>query len=188
MFIPMSVDPHGRLGPFMMHFLFSMTPQPMTMTFQSQRSNAKEMYRRLTTSPCPSGVIIQAAIQWKKESATQFYGGSHTAPTPQEYTMQQLGLMLTRAYGMHLQKATQHMGTKLAKKTVVVVVEPPPGFESIGATNSTGGSRLSPHFCSRQTLYRTSHQNSFCLSWVFFLRDLCSERMADQNVQIAASQ
>ena len=61
--------------------------------------------------------------------------GSHTVPTPQEYTMQQLGLTLTRAYGMHLRKATQHMGTKPVKRTVVVVVEPPPGFESIGATN-----------------------------------------------------
>ena len=50
--------------------------------------------------------------------------------------MQQLGLTLTRAYGMHLRKATQHMGTKPAKKTAVVAVDPPPGLESIGATNS----------------------------------------------------
>ena len=46
------------------------------------------------------------------------------------------------------------------------------------------GSRLSPYFRSRQILYRTSRQNSFCFSWVFFLRDPSVERMADQNVQI----
>ena len=46
------------------------------------------------------------------------------------------------------------------------------------------GSRLSLYLCSRQILYRTSCQNSFCLSWVFFLRDPFVERMVDQNVQI----
>ena len=34
MLIPMAVDPHGRLGPFMMRFLFGTTPPPMV--FQSQ--------------------------------------------------------------------------------------------------------------------------------------------------------
>ena len=74
--ILIAVDLHGQLGPFMMRFLFGTTPQPMT--FQSQRSNAREMYRRLTTSSCPSGFIIQAAIKWKKESATYFT----VVPTP----------------------------------------------------------------------------------------------------------
>ena len=134
MLIPTAVDPHGRLGPFMMQFLFGTTPQPMT--FQAQQSNAQEMYQRLTTSLCPSGIIMQAAIWWKKESATHFYGGSHTAPTPREYTMQQLGLTLTRAYGMHLRKVMQHMGTKPAKKISVAAVNPPPGLDPIGATNN----------------------------------------------------
>ena len=89
-----------------------------------------------TTSPCPSGIITQAAIKWKKEGTADFYGGSHTAPTPKEYTMQQLGLTLTRAYGMHLRKATQHMGTKPAKKNAVVAVDPPPGLDPLGATNN----------------------------------------------------
>ena len=130
----MAVDPHGRLGPFMMRFLFGTTPQPMT--FQAQRSNAQEMYRRLTTSPCPSGIITQAAIRWKKDNTTQFYGGSHTAPTPREHTMQQLGLTLTRAYGMHLRKATEHMGTKPAKKNPVIDIDPPPGMDPVGDTNN----------------------------------------------------
>ena len=94
------------------------------------------MYRRLITSPCPSGIITQAAIKWKKECDAHFYGGSHTAPTPHEYTMQQLGLTLTRAYGMHLRKATQHMGTKPAKRNTVVTADPPPGLDALETTNN----------------------------------------------------
>ena len=87
-------------------------------------------------SPCPSGIITQAAIKWKRESATHFYGGSHTAPTPKEYTMQQLGFTLTRAYGMHLRKAMQHMVTKPAKRNTVVAANLPPGLDLLGTTNN----------------------------------------------------
>ena len=41
--------------------------------------------------------------------------------------MQQLGLTLTKAYGMHLRKATRHMGMKPLKFRAAVA--PPPGFE-----------------------------------------------------------
>ena len=86
MLIPMSVDPRGQLGPFMTRFLYGISPKPLT--FQMNHSNAEEMYQRLTTAPCPSGILMQATINWKKGNTTRFYGGSRTTPIPQEYTMQ----------------------------------------------------------------------------------------------------
>ena len=39
-----------------------------------------------------------------------FFGHSHTTPTPREHTLQQLGLVVTKAYGLHLRNATRRMG------------------------------------------------------------------------------
>ena len=66
MLILMAIDPHGLVGPFLMRFLFGTSPKHMT--FKPNRSNAAEIFRRITTSPCPSGIIIQAAIIGKKDN------------------------------------------------------------------------------------------------------------------------
>ena len=127
--IPMATDPHGQLGLFMMRFLFGTTPK--LLIFRANRSNTEKMHQRITNAPCPSCIILQATANWKRDKTTRFFGGSYTAPTPQEYTMQQLGLTLTKAYKMFLGKATLHMEVKPLK--IKVAVAAPPGFESIEA-------------------------------------------------------
>ena len=94
--IPMVVDPHGQLSPFVMCFLYGTSRKPLT--FRANYSNSEEMYGRITTDPCPSGIILQAAGNWKRGKTTHICGGSYTTPTPHEYTMQQLRLMLAKAY------------------------------------------------------------------------------------------
>ena len=76
---------------------------------------------------------MQATEDWKQDKTAMFFGVSYTAPTPQEYTMQQLGSTLTKAYGMHLRKMTRHTCVKLLKHRVSVA--PSPGFERFEASN-----------------------------------------------------
>ena len=65
------------------------------------------MYNRILECPCPRGVITAASINWKRNKHRRFFGHSYTAPTPKEYTLQQLGLTVTKAYAMHLRKASK---------------------------------------------------------------------------------
>ena len=132
--ISMTVDPHGRLVPFMMRFLYGTSPKPIT--FWANCLNTEKMYMRITTAPCPSGIILQAAENWKRDKTTWFFRGYHTAPIPQEYTMQQLGLTLTKTHVLHLWKAIRHMGVKPHKRSAAVAA--PPGFESIEASDING--------------------------------------------------
>ena len=69
------------------------------------------MHARATTPPCRSGLIPTAAINWKLNKDRRFYGHSYTAPTPHEHTLQQLGLVITKSYGLHLRNASRRMGT-----------------------------------------------------------------------------
>ena len=71
MLYPMAIDPHGRFGPRLMRFFFGTMPVnkmtfDCTRTDAADRPNATEMYRRLITAPCPSGIFITASINWKK--------------------------------------------------------------------------------------------------------------------------
>ena len=36
----------------------------------------------------------------------------YTAPTPREHTLQQMGLVVTKAFGLHLRNSTRKMGTE----------------------------------------------------------------------------
>ena len=69
------------------------------------------MYARATTPPCLSRLIPTAAINWKHNKDWRFYGHSYTAPMPHEHTLQQLGLVTTKTYGLHLRNAARRMGT-----------------------------------------------------------------------------
>ena len=103
MLYPMAIGQHGRFDPLLMQFLFGTMPVNK-MTFECNRAdvadrpNATKMYHRLTTAPCPNGIFITARINWKTNKTDPFSGGSHTAPTPVAYTMQQIGLAITKGY------------------------------------------------------------------------------------------
>ena len=110
------------------------------MTFECNRAdaadrpNATKMYRRLITAPCLSGIFITAVINWEKNKTDPFFGGSHTAPTPVAHTMQQLGLAVTRGYGLRFGQGLKRMGVKPQKFTdsVAPVADPPtPARQSI---------------------------------------------------------
>ena len=93
MLYPMAIDPHVRFGPLLMQFLFS-SMAINKMTFECNRAdaagrpNATEMYRRLITASCPSGIFIIVTINWKKNKTVPFFGGLHTTPTLVSHTMQ----------------------------------------------------------------------------------------------------
>jgi hypothetical protein len=89
--IPLAISPLGKWGGMFHTFLFGPVPRPATkLSFQSNTSNAARMYHRATSSPNPIGIIPLANDQWKrsKNNDQLFYGHSHTAPTPKEYTLQ----------------------------------------------------------------------------------------------------
>ena len=115
----MAIDPHGRFRPRLMCFLFGTMPQH-PMAFDYNQANAAEMYRHLVTAHCPSGVIITATIvwNWKKNKSSPFFRGTHTAPTPAEYTMQQLALAVTKGFGLLLRQGSKRMGVKPPKYRV----------------------------------------------------------------------
>ena len=105
--IPFAIDPHGRWGPMTHNFLFGHTPR-RHMTFS--RQSATDMYSRAYRHPCPLAIIPTASAVWKHTKDRQFFGHSYTAPTPREHALGQLGLVLTKAYGLHLRNATRKMG------------------------------------------------------------------------------
>ena len=126
--VPITIWSWPLLFPRLDYPLFETTPArpplPVNkMTFDcsrsnaADRSNAKEMYHRLITAPCPSGIFITAAINWRKNKTAPFFGGTHTAPTPVAHTMQQLGLAVTRGFGLLLWQGSKQMGINPQKYT-----------------------------------------------------------------------
>ena len=117
---PFAIDPLGGRGPMMNNFLFGYGPREQ-LTFPAWRPNAAEMYRRATSYPGPLGVLTTASINWKQNKSRKFYGHSYTAPTPKEFTLQQIGLSITKAFALHLRNSTRKMNS-----THVGVAQPPP--------------------------------------------------------------
>ena len=54
--IPFAVDPHGRFGPILNHFLFH-TTATLSYDFPTSRPNATIMFTKSTTTPCPIGIL-----------------------------------------------------------------------------------------------------------------------------------
>ena len=71
----------------------------------------------LGDSTCPSGIIPTATAVWRESKPRRFYGHSYTAPTPREHTLQQMGLVVTKAFGLHLRNSTRRMGIKPPRAT-----------------------------------------------------------------------
>ena len=93
------------------------------MTFHADKIHAKRMYERILQYPCPRGVVTTASINWRHNKRRKFFGHSYTAPTPKEYTMQQIGLSVTKAYALHLRKASKNFSYPSVNN-----LGTPPGF------------------------------------------------------------
>ena len=104
--ILMAIDPHRNWGPLTQNLLYHHMPRN-ALKFPSSHPHAAAMYARATTPPFPSGLIPTGAINWKHNKDSQFYGHSYTAPTPHGHTLQKLGLVITKAYGLHLRNAPE---------------------------------------------------------------------------------
>ena len=108
--IPFAVDPHGRWGPMMHNFLFRHVPRA-PIRFGRDKPRAAAMHDRATSWSCPAGIAADAKHRWRSGAADKpFYGHSHTAPTPREYTLQQLGLVIVKAMAVHLRNAKRKLG------------------------------------------------------------------------------
>ena len=77
---------------------------------------------------CPLGIVHTASANWKRCSDRKFFGHSYTAPTPVEYTLQQLGLGVVKALSIHHSHALGKFGTKpppKPRRTAVATPSPP---------------------------------------------------------------
>ena len=107
--IPMAVDPHGKWGPLMDRLLHNTAPPP-DLRIPPTHPNARRMLSRILAPECPAGILTTANINWQRHRTRQFFGHSYLAPTPRDHTIQQLGLVLTKAFTLHLRNATKKMG------------------------------------------------------------------------------
>ena len=76
-------------------------------SFPRHRPNAQIMCSRSITHPCPIGILRTADTYWKTNKTRHFFGNSYSSPTPSIYTIQQLGLGITKAYSTHIRNATR---------------------------------------------------------------------------------
>jgi hypothetical protein len=76
-------------------------------SFPRHRPNAQIMCSRSTTHPCPIGILRTADTYWKTNETRHFFGNSYSSPTPSIYTIQQLGLGITKAFSTHIRNATR---------------------------------------------------------------------------------
>ncbi len=98
--LPFAIDPHGRWGPILQNFLYH-AETTLEYKFYATQLNAKIMFHKATNDPCPLGILKTADFIWKQHKERTFFGHSYTAPTPSMYTIQQLGLGITKAYTSH---------------------------------------------------------------------------------------
>jgi hypothetical protein len=78
-----------------------------TIIYQNTKPNAAAMLSRITSHPCPIGILKTADSLWKTNKTRKFYGYSYTSPTPSIYTTQQLGLGITKAFATHIKNAAK---------------------------------------------------------------------------------
>jgi hypothetical protein len=99
--IPFAIDPLGRFGPLLQHFLFGRHPAPL-LWFPPSRPNATQMYTQLLQYPSPKGILLLANHIWLLHPTQHLYGNSYLAPTPSIITVQSLGVSLTEAFTHHI--------------------------------------------------------------------------------------
>ena len=100
--IPIAISPYGRWGHMFQAFLFGIPTDHKPLKFVHRRSQASRMYNRALSHPTPINLINRATACWKStDSSSMFYGHSHTAPTPREYVLQKIGLVISNALSSH---------------------------------------------------------------------------------------
>ena len=104
--LPFAIDPLGRFGPLLEHFLFGSHNSP-AISFPASRPNATKMYSRLLQYPSPKGILLLAEHNWRNSPTRRFYDNSYLAPTPSITTIQKLGLSITKAFALHIQYASR---------------------------------------------------------------------------------
>jgi hypothetical protein len=105
-----AIDPHGRWGPILQHFL-SLSDKALDYNFPQYQPNAQNMFTISTTHPCPFGILHTTGFNWKSNKTKQFFGYSYSSPTPSIHTIQQLGLGITMAFMAHIRNATHPLTT-----------------------------------------------------------------------------
>ena len=73
-----------------------------TKAVNPSQSAVEKIYERATTHPCPTGIVHLARKHWHNSFLTAVYGDSYLAPTPNEWTLQQIGILITKAFILHL--------------------------------------------------------------------------------------
>jgi hypothetical protein len=84
--LPFAIDPHGRLGPILQHFL-SLSDKVLDYNFPQHQPNPQNMFTISTTHPFPIGILQTADCTWKSNKPWQFFGYSYSSPTPSIYTI-----------------------------------------------------------------------------------------------------
>ncbi len=103
--IPFAIDPLGRFGPLLQHFLFG-HHSALLLWFPPSRPNATQMYTKLLQYPSLKGILLLTNHNWVLHPTQHFYGHSYLAPTPSITTVQSLGVSLTKAFAHHVQYAS----------------------------------------------------------------------------------
>jgi hypothetical protein len=108
--LPFAIDPHGRWGPILQHFL-SLSDKALEYNIPQHQPNAQNMFTISTMHPCPIGILQTADSIWKSNKLQQFFGYSYSLPTPSIHTIQQLGLNITKAFTAHIRNTTHLITT-----------------------------------------------------------------------------
>ncbi len=114
--LPFSIHLFGRWGPITQTFLTE-NGTNSTHIFPTYQPNAASMFHRATTTPCPIGILHTADATWITKLHGKFFRHSYTSPTPSIYTIQQLGLGITKAFLLHIQNATKQYSSMLEAVT-----------------------------------------------------------------------
>ncbi len=68
------------------------------------------MYKQASQPPCPLGILAAADLRWSQSASPTrqtFFGNLYTAPTPSLYSLQLLGLCISKAFSSLLCNATR---------------------------------------------------------------------------------
>jgi hypothetical protein len=95
-----AINPFGRLGPILHHFLFNKHPD-VPHWFPPTKPNATAIYSRIMTFPSPKEILKLADHNWRSTRPRQFFGHSYLSPTPAIHTLQELGLCLAKSFSAH---------------------------------------------------------------------------------------
>jgi hypothetical protein len=103
--IPFAIDPLGRFGLLLQHFLFGHHPAPI-FRFPLSRPNATQTYTKLLQYPSPKGILLLANHNWSLHPTQHFYEHFYLAPTPSITTVQSLGVSFTKAFAHPIRYAS----------------------------------------------------------------------------------